>query len=121
MYVHVLPTTGAISFQDFLQSGTTLTSELARATELRASLRSVLKEQRHEKRAKVDEGNGDEREARLTDKDWFKIVKVNLGCRDRSSETYTELIRRFAGSRRLPTTPVQRLQLYTNRRSAAAT
>ncbi|PWN46252.1 hypothetical protein IE81DRAFT_319132 [Ceraceosorus guamensis] len=76
MYVHILPTTGAISFQDFLQSGTTLTSELARTTELRASLRSILKEQRHEKKVKVEDNDGDEREAKVTDKDWFRIVKA---------------------------------------------
>lgn len=63
MFVHELPTTGAISFSDFLVT-TTFISELAQATELRARLRTVLKENRR---------GGDAEEG---GRDWLRIVKV---------------------------------------------
>ena len=64
MYLHTLPTTGALSFGDALVAppGSGLGRELARATELRAALRAVLKERKH----------GDDGERG----DWLSVVKV---------------------------------------------
>ncbi|KDN48510.1 hypothetical protein K437DRAFT_255485 [Tilletiaria anomala UBC 951] len=65
MFVHELPTTGAISFADFvLTSGYSI--EVAHTTEHRAKLRNVLKE--HRKSA------GDDND--LEQGDWLKVVQA---------------------------------------------
>ena len=69
MFVHELPTTGAISFADFVLA-TRYSTEVARTTEYRAQLRSALKDNR--KNAK------DEHE--LAQGDWLKIVQVGDCC-----------------------------------------
>ena len=74
MYVHELPTTGAISFSDYVQtSGSTsrYTIEIAHATEHRARLREVLKQNRHNASANGDLGD-------VQTGDWLRIVQVSL-------------------------------------------
>jgi len=64
VYLYELPTTGAVSFSDFCideSQGRTYTSHLAEATQIRANLRSALKES---KRADRDE------------KDYLKLIKI---------------------------------------------
>lgn len=73
MYVHELPTTGVISFADYVQSsGSTsrYTIEVARATEHRARLREVLKQNRHNASANGDFGD-------VQTGDWLRIVQVS--------------------------------------------
>ncbi|KAN0062755.1 hypothetical protein ACQY0O_004950 [Thecaphora frezii] len=65
MYSHPLPTTGAISFSDFLITSD-LIQQISHATELRARLRTVLKEQRAGDNHQPDGGGAD----------WLRIVKA---------------------------------------------
>lgn len=62
-YLYELPTTGAISFQDFcVDQSASYSSQLAEATQARANLRAVLKE------SKRTDG----------EKDFLRVVKVGL-------------------------------------------
>ena len=65
MYLHELPTTGAVSFSDFLITSNFI-SQVAQATELRARLRSVLKENRAGEGRSSDGGG----------QDWLRIVQA---------------------------------------------
>lgn len=60
-YLYELPTTGAISFQDFcIDQSASYSSQLAEATQARANLRAILKE------SKRTDG----------EKDYLRVVKV---------------------------------------------
>jgi hypothetical protein len=62
MFLFELPTTGALSFADFISDPTgTYTVQLAEVTQARANLRAVLKESK-----------------RTDEKDWLRLVKVSI-------------------------------------------
>lgn len=71
MYLHPLPTTGSITFSDFLITSS-FVPELAQATELRANLREILKSSAHsvekEKENQDSDGYGSH--------DWMRLVKA---------------------------------------------
>ncbi|PWN51101.1 hypothetical protein IE53DRAFT_386564 [Violaceomyces palustris] len=81
MYLHTLPTTGAVSFSDFIIT-TTFVSEVSKATELRSRLRSVLKEIKYadpQSDNSIISGGGGT--SGLTqnpsgEKDWLGVVKA---------------------------------------------
>lgn len=64
MYLYDLPTTGAISFAEFLvDDNKKYTSQIAQATQVRASLRALLKETK-----RSEDG----------ERDYIKVVKVRF-------------------------------------------
>lgn len=62
-YLYELPTTGAISFAEFLRDdSTSYIADIAESTEARANLRAILKESK-----RTDDG----------EKDYLKLVKAS--------------------------------------------
>lgn len=78
MYIYDLPTTGTISFTDFLVT-TDLVSQVSSTTQLRARLRAVLKQNRAGSSSSVSKDGGDPSSSAggTTSKtDWLTIVKT---------------------------------------------
>ncbi|SPO29669.1 uncharacterized protein UTRI_05491 [Ustilago trichophora] len=79
MYIYDLPTTGTISFTDFLVT-TDLVSQVASTTQLRARLRAVLKENRAGTSSFVSKDDGGDQSSSASGTasttDWMTIVKT---------------------------------------------
>ncbi|SPO30891.1 uncharacterized protein UTRI_05491_B [Ustilago trichophora] len=80
MYIYDLPTTGTISFTDFLVT-TDLVSQVSSTTQLRARLRAVLKENRAGTSSSTSKDNGVDPSSSTnttssTTTDWLTIVKT---------------------------------------------
>lgn len=75
MYLHPLPTTGSISFSDFLLTSS-LVPELAQATESRAHLREILKSLSHSDNQVIQDQSLLENGNVTPSKDWLKLVKA---------------------------------------------